>query len=399
MNNHRINQRRQYAILLGLLFLVSGLLGYGVSTRYPELFTTMTRPEPVPSDVDWDKLGIIKDHIDNQYNGPVVDSTLLEGALRGMVNSLEGGGQFYNAREFSEILSRPDMVRGTGIHLGVQDDHLVVLRTDNNSQAQKSGILPGDKILKINGRIYTANEIETARNLMVSQARTSVDLSVLRGNDILEITVRLRLLTPQTVRALIHEDISVIRLPGFDEDPVRAFDEILKGQIRQGAKALVLDLRDLPSGKITEAVSLASRFIPSGETVMAIRDTKGKIREFKSTDGSLAAFPLVVLINERTEGTGEFVAGSLRQKANALLIGEQTMGEGRIYSYIELPEGEGIKLVTGYFTLPGNHEIHGRGIQPAVVVPGDLRYAPNLIRPNDLQMRRALEEAAKLIGR
>ena len=395
--------KKQLWLLLGLLLLVSTILGYGTRIRYPGLFKGQFKPVQVPtisrsSDVDWGKLDRIKNFIDNRYNGPIVDEKVLEGALKGMVNSLEGGGQFFNAREFSEIQNRSRNSRGTGIHLGVQDDRLVVLRTDDNSQSFKSGIIPGDLILRINGRVYTGNEIETARNLMLSDNRTSVDLHVLRGRELQKVKVRLRRLRPQTIRGMLYQEAAIIALPSIQDGIVEDFDRILGNLIQAGAKSLILDLRDLPTGNITEAVQIASRFIPKGEPVMAIRDTKGNKRIFVSDNGAFAEFPMVVLVNERTEGTAEFVAGALQQVAKAELIGEETMGEARIYTYIDLPEGEGIKLVTGYFLLPDDREIHGRGIKPTIPIPSSLRYSKNLVQRNDLQMEKAIEKAIDLMS-
>ena len=404
MNQNK--QRKQLGLLLGLLLLLSALLGYGTRTRYPSFFkevfnskliTTSTATQTIPIQVDWGKFEEIKGLVDNLYNGPIIESKLLEGALKGMVNSLEGGGQFFNAREFHEIQNRSEKSRGTGIHLGVQDGLLVVLRTDDNSQGFKSGILPGDLILKINDRIYSGDEIETAQNLMLSDNRTSVKLHVLRGSEQREVKVHLRLLTPQPIRGMMYQDAAIVAIPNFNDGIVEEFDRILNNLTEAGAKSLILDLRDLPSGNITEAVQIAARFISKGEPVMAIRDTKGKQRLFVSDSGTFSDLPLVVLINERTEGTAEFVAGALQQLAKAKLIGQKTMGEARVHSYIALPEGEGIKLVTAYFLLPNDGEIHGQGIEPSVLIPSNLRHARNLVQMNDLQMKKAIEKAVELM--
>lgn len=403
-----MNQKKQLGLLLGILLLLSTLLGYGTKTRYPSFFkghfnqqstttTTTNTTQTIPIEVDWGKFEEIKELVDELYNGPIIESKLLEGALKGMVNSLEGGGQFFNAREFQDIQNRSEKSRGTGIHLGIQDNLLVVLRTDDNSQGFKSGILPGDLILKINGRLYSGNEIETARNLMLSDNRTSVNLHIVRGREQREVKVRLRLLTPQPIRGMMYQDVAIVAIPNFNDGIVEEFDGILKNLMEAGAKSLILDLRDLPSDKITEAVQIAARFVPKGEPVMAIRDTNGKERWFVSDSGTYSEFPLVVLVNERTEGTAEFVAGALQKSSKAKLIGQKTMGEARVYSYIDLPEGEGIKLVTGYFLLPDGGEIHGQGIEPTVLIPSNLRYARNLVQMNDLQMKKAIEEAIELI--
>ena len=400
--NKQRKQRKQLGLLLVLLLLLSIILGYGTRTRYPGFFKGQFKPtlaitQTKPSEVDWGKLEQIKEYVDNHYNGPIIETKILEGALKGMVNALEGGGQFFNEREYSEIQNRLEKSRGTGIHLGVQDGLLVVLRTDDNSQGFKSGILPGDFVLKINGRVYSGDEIETARNLMFSDNRTSVDLHVLRGSEQLEVKVRLRLLTPQPIRGMMYQEAAIVAIPNFNEGIVEEFDQILNNLVEAGAKSFILDLRNLPSGKITEAVQFAARFIPKGEPVMTIRDTKGKQRLFVSDSGAFSDLPLVVLINERTEGTSEFVAGALQKHGKARLIGQKTMGEARVYAYIDLPKGEGIKLVTGYFQLSDGSEIHGQGIEPTIQIPSNLRYARNLVQMNDVQMKTAIETAIELM--
>lgn len=389
------NHEYQLPWLLGILLLVSMILGYGTRTRLPWFngivppVSSTTQPG---STVDWGKVHLINDYIRDFYNGPIVQASLIEGALKGMVASLdEGGGQYFNAREFAEIQARPEMTRGTGIHLGIQEDRITVIRVDETSQAEKEGILPGDILLKINGRAYAPEDVEAARNLMMSQERRSITLELLRGDEPVETVVRLRLLTEQPIRSMIRGKVGIIRLPGFPRDINTIFTQRLSVLRQAGAQGLILDLRDLPNGQITEAVNLAAHFIPSGETVTAIRDTRGNLRRFISQDGADQDMELIVLINERTLGTGEFVAGALRQNADAVLIGEATAGEGRVFSYINLPEGEGIKLITGYFLLPDGGAIQGAGIKPDETVPGTPLVTNNLIQPRDAQMQRALQ--------
>lgn len=398
MDQKNNSQSRQTVLLLAILLVISAVLGYGTRTRLPGWFgqgappVTMT-PKPATPAMDWTKLEDIKSHVINMYNGPIVENTLLEGALKGMVNSLQGGGQYFNAREFAEIQARPSLIRGTGIHLGVEDGRLIVLRVDEDSQAEKAGIYPGDILLKINERVYTGNEIEAARNLMLHNDRRTVSLQLLREDHQYNVLVGLRLLTPQKVRSLVKDGIGILRIPEFNERVEQELDKRFEEMTRAGAQAFVLDLRDLPAGKITEAVRLAGKFIPQGQAIVTIRDTRGSTRQFTSDSGLLAGKPVVVLINSRSEGTAEFVAGALKKQANALLVGEATPGEGRVYSYINLPQGEGIKLVTGYYILPDGQEIQDRGIRPDLNIPGSPLHTNNLIQPMDLQMARALEEA------
>lgn len=346
---------------------------------------------------EWGKLEDIKDYIDRMYNGPVQDKSLIEGALKGMVRSLEGaGGEFYTAREYAEILERPNKTRGTGIHLGVKDDRIVVIQKDTDSQADKAGILPGDVILRINGRYYKGSEIEAARNLMVSDQRRSVRLQFLRGDHQQEVRVRLRLLVKPRIRALLHEGIGIIRLPGFQEGTEQELLRILGSLKAEGAKGFVLDLRNTPTGGLTETVRAVSAFIPKGQMVVSLRDVRDKVRGFTSASGAFSGMPLAVLINGQTEGTAEFAAGALKQ-AGARLIGEPTLGEGRLESYLDLPQGEGIKLATGFFFVPDGQQIQGRGITPDVAVKGGPLAARNIIQPGDQQMEKALEIIRSLV--
>ena len=394
---HQSNHDRQLPWLLGMLLLLSILLGYGARTRLPwsgEVTPPASTMTQAGSTTDWGKVQLINDYIRDFYNGPIVETSLIDGALKGMVASLDdGGGQYFNAREYAEILARPGMTRGTGIQLGTQDDRIIVLRVDENSQGEKEGILPGDLLLKINGRAYAAGEIEAARNLMLSQDRRSVTLELLRGAELIRTEVRLRLLTEQPIRSMVRDNVGIIRLPGFPPVINQAFRQWVTALRQNGARALILDLRDLSGGQITEAVNLAAHFIPSGETVTTIRDTRGNLRQFISQDGAHQDLSLIVLINERTQGTGEFVAGALRQKADAHLVGEITAGEGRVFSYLNLPEGEGIKLITGNFLLPDGGPIQDTGIEPDETVTGTPLITNNLIQPGDAQMRWALKIA------
>ena len=385
-------------VLLILIMGMSIFLGYNLRQASPAIFDhllgkTQSKP-PVSSTtpVDWKKIQRIKSYIENQYNGPIVDSKLLEGALKGMVSTLDNaGGQYFNAREYSDILNRNNMTHGTGIRLGVREGRIIVISTDPESQGEKVGVIPGDLLIKVNDQVVSAGDIESVRNVLRSNENRTVQLNLMRDNDHVEVNVRLRELKKPAIMTQLHENIGIIHFSevalGTDDEFTAAMNDL----VNQGAASFILDLRDTPSGLLTESVSIASHFVPSGQKVVSLRDTRGKIRDFTSKSGKYAELPLVVLINGQTEGTAEFIAGALKGAVNVTLVGQKTLGEGRSYSYINLPEGEGIKLATGYFLLPNGDGIQSAGVTPDIEMSGKRIVSPTLIHPEDTQMKKALE--------
>lgn len=384
-------------ILLLLILGMSLYVGYQLRLDGPGFFSRLLgRGEPTPplieEKINWKKLERIKRSIENQYNGPIVDAKLLEGALKGMVGTLDNaGGQYFNAVEFNEILNRNQMTHGTGISLGVKNGKIIVITTESGSQGEKAGVKPGDVVFKINDMVTTAAEIETARNVLRGKENRTVQLNILRADQHIEINVKLRELLKPTILTQLQEDIGVIRLPGFYNETDSEFAATVDDLVNEGAKGIILDLRDTPTGQLTESVNVAAVFVPKDQKVVSLRDTQGKIRDFISNSGKYSQLPLVVLINGRTEGTAEIVAGALNEQPQVTVIGERSLGEGRIFSYINLPEGEGIKLATGFFLLPGGEEIQGSGITPDLEISGGRIGSSNLVQPADAQMNKAIE--------
>ena len=391
-------------ILLLVILGLSLFLGFRLRLEGPDFFNRLlgkTNPKPPITEekVDWKKLERIKRYIESQYNGPIVDSKLLEGALKGMVGTLNNaGGQYFNAVEFNDILNRNQMTHGAGISLGVKNGKIIVITTDLGSQGEKAGLRPGDVVFKINDMVTTAAEIETARNVLRGKENRTVQLNILRADQHIEINVKLRELTKPTILTQLQENIGVIRLPDFSLDIDSEFSARLADLVNEGAKGIILDLRNTPTGLLTEGVNVASFFVPKDQKVVSLRDTQGKIRDFISNSGEYSQLPLVVLINGQTEGTAEIVAGALNEQEQVTLIGEQSLGEGRIFSYINLPEGEGIKLATGFFLLPSGGEIQDNGIKPDLEISGERIISSNLVQPADTQMTKAIEILAGKIA-
>lgn len=380
--------------LLLLILVLATVLGYYLRLGDPRFQPRAGTQDTVPAGteaVDWEKLDQLRDYVIDNYNGPVVNRTLLEGALKGMVASLgQGGGEYFNAREYPEVQDRAGMTHGTGIHLGTSDGSLLVISADPGSEGERAGVLPGDIIIRINGRTYSGDELERAKNLMVSNDNGHVELDLLRGSRAIETRVRLRRMKEPKVLSGIDGEIGILRLPSFYSDVSQDFSEALEDLSRQGIQGLVLDLRNTPTGSLSEGVRIAALFLEEGETVVSLRDTRNKIRDFISQSGAYRDLPLVLLINGQTEGTAEFVAGALGQREGVTLIGEPTRGEGRVFSYIDLPDGEGIKLASGYLLLPDGGEIHEQSIEPDIAITMDPKNSNDLSSLGDRQKIRAL---------
>lgn len=381
--------------LLLIILLLSGVLGYYLRKNDPR-FQPVSDGQVTPgtsdsSVVDWDKLDMIREYVIENYDGPVVDPALLEGALKGMVGSLgQGGGEYFNDREYPDVRDRNNRTHGAGIHLATRDGSLIIISVDPGGEGEQAGVLPGDIIIRINGGSFSGAKLELAKSLMAGNENGHVELSIQRGTDIIDLNVRLRRKESPKILSGRDGDIGILRIPSFYTDMAEDFRKALDDLVAEGVKGLVLDLRNTPTGFLTEGVRVASLFIEDQNTVVSIRDTRNKIRDFVSRSGVYAELPLVVLTNGQTEGTAEFVAGALGQQEGITLVGEPTLGDGRVYSYINLPGGEGIKLASGYLLLPDGNEIHEQRIQPDIAItmkPGNNNELGN---QRDIQWVRAL---------
>lgn len=359
--------RYKWGIPLALALSLAGFIAGYAANHKPVKEPVVAVPQ---QPVDWSKLDRIHGYIKDFYNGPYQKNRMEDYAIKGMVGMLNQGGEYYTQSEYAAIKARRDMDYGTGIVWGVsQGYYLEVAQVYQGSAAAKAGIRAGDLLLKLNDATFTAKDLELVQNMMHSPRETSLKLELAASPFPRKLEIEMEPLVTKEPRVSLLDEIAYISPADFSPDAGEVLkDKILKAH-QEGVKGFVLDLRDQYGGSVSEGVEIASLFIPKGEAVGSVEDIRGNRKNFLSDSGQLKDARLVILTNLRTQGVAELIAGSLKGKANIRIMGENSRGQGQLYSYIDLPKGEGIKLASGSLVLPGGQPIKDHPIPVDVLLP------------------------------
>lgn len=304
---------------------------------------------------------------------PPTDTALMRGAIRGMVEVLKKTEDpyalFYTPkgyRSFQELTT--GRFSGIGIWLKQKNDDLEIVSVLPETPALAAGLKRGDVIRGINGESVAKMDSDDAVARIKGPEGTDVSLEIERGDETLDFTLtRAEIELPNVVSKIINEDLGYIRLFGFARgagDQVR--DEV-GSLLNEGAKGVVLDLRDNGGGLFSEAVGVASAFIEKG-AIVTYRERSRDDVVYDAQGEAYEDLPLVVLVNEGTASASEIVAGALQDRGRAVVIGTTTYGKGSVQEVVPLSDSSALKLTIAAYVTPRGHDINGQGIDPDVVV-------------------------------
>jgi len=304
---------------------------------------------------------------------------MITGAVNGMLDSLGDNGhtRFLSAeeaRQWEETLR--GSFEGIGAYIDVRNGRTIIVAPIEGSPAEQAGLRPGDVILAVNGEPTTGWSVDELRAKVRGPSGTSVTLRVLHPGDNVPVdvtVVRAQVVVPSVNWRMLPDDVALIRLSSFDNDAGKELRDALAGARQQGARAIVLDLRNNPGGLLDQAVEVASQFLPEGTTVLIEENREGERKVTTARRGGLALdVPLAVLINENSASSAEIVSGALQAAERAVLIGETTFGTGTVLTPYRLSDGSRLLLGTQQWLTPDERAIRGQGIDPdEVIVLGD----------------------------
>ncbi len=304
---------------------------------------------------------------------------MITGAVNGMLDSLGDNGhtRFLSAeeaRQWEETLR--GSFEGIGAYIDVRNGRTIIVAPIEGSPAEQAGLRPGDVILAVNGEPTTGWSVDELRAKVRGPSGTSVTLRVLNPGDNVPVdvtVVRAQVVVPSVNWRMLPDDVALIRLSSFDNDAGKELRDALAGARQQGARAIVLDLRNNPGGLLDQAVEVASQFLPEGTTVLIEENREGERKVTTARRGGLALdVPLAVLINENSASSAEIVSGALQAAERAVLIGETTFGTGTVLTPYRLSDGSRLLLGTQQWLTPDERAIRGQGIEPdEVIVLGD----------------------------
>jgi carboxyl-terminal processing protease len=305
---------------------------------------------------------------------------LTHAALKGMLGSLDPHSQFMEAKDFKGMQDDTNSrFGGLGVVVSQREGDLIIVSPMEDSPGFKAGLLPGDKIVKIDGESTEKMDLNDAVNKLRGEAGTKVSLTIVRPatKEIKEYALvreTIKVASVKDAKLLPAEQagefkIGYARITQFNvptaEDLGRKLDEMEK----QGMQALVLDLRYNPGGLLNSAVDVAGLFLPSKTLVVS---TEGRVpsqsRLYRSSENakSRPKYPLAILINGGSASGSEIVAGALKDLNRAILVGETSFGKGSVQSVIQLQDGSAMRLTTAKYYTPSKQVIHEHGVTPTI---------------------------------
>lgn len=314
-------------------------------------------------------------YLETLYVDPdkVKEDQMIQHALKGIVDHLDPHTMLMPAKAFEQMtIDTQGKFGGVGIIVSQERGKIIVVSPIEDTPAHRAGVKAGDEIIEIDDQPVSKFKNSDAVDRMRGEPGSIMKLTVLR-KDVKE-PVRFKLVREvikvKSVRGQLLEDSTLYaRISSFQENTGNELEALIQKHNPQKLTGMILDLRDNPGGLLDQAVAVADLFIESGIIVSTVGRDKGRVeREFARKRGTIATFPIVVLINGGSASASEIVAGALQDHERALLVGTTTFGKGSVQTLMPLPDGSGLKLTVARYYTPKDRSIQAKGIRPDIVV-------------------------------
>lgn len=405
------------------------------------------------NDKTYEQLSLLVDVL-NLIQDSYVDDTdaqkLIYGAAGGMVRTLDPFSQFMEPEAHREITAETEgQFGGIGVRLYMKDDWLTVLTPMPGTPAYRAGLLPGDRIVAIDGESAKDLQVADAMDKLRGAAGTKVKIGVQRwtepeaaaaserGRDEADEDgqameesgtrkdfelVRESIKIESVRQRRMEDQIGYLRISEFSGHTVADFHDAMRALTKGGLVGLVLDLRFNPGGLLTAAVDVASSFLGGNKLIVYTQGRRAATRQefHAAAQAPYQDLPLVVLINESSASGAEIVAGALQDHRRAVLMGARTYGKASVQSVVPLPDNSALRLTVARYYTPSGRSIHRDekkktgGITPDIAVPAgrevneklfaqwELVYEPgkkprSAAKSNDIVRDEALERAVALL--
>ena len=320
------------------------------------------------------KLEQLSNLIEERFIGEADRTAYEDAAAAAMVDALGDEWSYYIPA--SQMLAHQENSNNAYVGIGItitvrqEGDGFSVTKVNEGGPAEEAGMLAGDVIVEIEGQSAAGMTADDARNLVRGEPDTQVQLAVRRGDEIISLSVtRKEVLTPVATGQMLEGNIGLVAIANFDS---RCFDEskaAIDQLIKDGATALIFDVRNNPGGYKDEMVLLLDYLLPEGPLFRS-EDYRGQVL-LDESNASYLDIPMAVLVNGYSYSAAEFFAAALMEYDAATIVGQKTYGKGYFQTTIHLNDGSAVGLSIGKYTTPNGKNLAGVGITPDIVVEVD----------------------------
>ncbi|MCB4790582.1 MAG: S41 family peptidase [Elusimicrobia bacterium] len=334
-------------------------------------------------DKTYDQLKLLVDVmslIQDNYVENKESKQLIVGSIKGMVKTLDPFSQFMEPEAYKEMSTETQgEFGGLGIRLSYKDGWPTVITPLPGTPAYRIGVLPDDKIVKIEGKSTKDSTLEDVVNKLRGKPGTKVTISIARDSfkEPVDYTIVRQIIKIETIRSkMLANNIGYIHLSEFNANSDKDLDKALMKLKEEGMKSLIFDLRNNPGGLLDVAVDVCKHFLGDDKLIVY---TQGRNpdsrREYRSRGkADYGDIPMVVLVNRGSASGSEIVAGAMQDLKRALIVGATTFGKASVQSVFPVEDGNALRLTTAKYYTPLGRGIHrdettGKGgIAPDIIL-------------------------------
>ncbi len=363
-------QRNYTPIIVALaVILCAGLLSFG----------SLNHPLDAQAETPYQELKLFTDVLSivrQNYVEEVDMKELVYGGIKGMLAVLDPHSSFMTPDDYREMqVETKGEFGGIGIEISLRDGMLTVVTPIEDTPADKVGLMPGDRIVLINGNETSAMGIMDAVKLLRGKSGSIVEIGVMRAGStspkLFEIEREIIKINSVKARTL-EPGYACVRLVQFQEKTDSDLKEGLQRLHKESngdLKGLILDLRNNPGGLLDQAVKVSDVFIERGLIVYTEgRNNQSDMKFSAHQADTEPAYPIVVLVNAGSASAAEIVAGALQDHRRAIVLGTRSFGKGSVQTIIPLNDDSGLRLTTARYFTPSGRSIQASGIEPDVIV-------------------------------
>ena len=312
--------------------------------------------------------------IESNYVEPIENDSMIEGAINGMVKSLDPHTSYMPPASYKEMqVETTGKFGGLGIEISIRDGVLNVVSPIEETPAFRVGIKPGDKIIKIEDESTLDMTLQDAVSRLRGETGSPITITIFRKTfkqpkefTIVRDVIKVR----SVVHKLYQDDIGYIKIRSFSKNTSNDLDKALDELGKKGITKLILDVRNNPGGLLNQAVEVTDRFLNRENLIVY---TKGRSDEqnmrFTSHDKVAGvSYPMIILVNSGSASASEIVAGALQDLNRAVILGTPTFGKGSVQTIIPLSDGSALRLTTARYYTPSGRVIQENGIEPDIIV-------------------------------